>query len=66
MSTYDKLAKLYSLSEEEKEELHLSSAEHLSHTRTEREPYRSQCRQAIQDWKRIVRTILDQIHLTKV
>ena len=39
----DKLAKAYLLSEEEREELHMSAMKHLSQAHTERQIYREQC-----------------------
>lgn len=47
----DKITKSFALSEEEKEELHLTAAQHLSHARSERHNYRTQCDEASKQWK---------------
>ncbi|SMN01906.1 hypothetical protein SPONL_198 [uncultured Candidatus Thioglobus sp.] len=47
----DKISKGFALSEEDREQLHLSAATHLSQARSERHNYRSQCELASTQWK---------------
>ena len=47
----DKISKTFALSEEEKEELHLTAAQHLSRACSERHNYRAQCDKASKQWK---------------
>ena len=47
----DKISKSFALSEEEREQLHITAAKHLSHARSERHNYRLQCKTASDQWK---------------
>ncbi len=47
----DRISKSFALSEEDREQLHVLAAKHLSHARSERHSYRLQCKTATDQWK---------------
>ena len=51
----ENVPKFFLLAEEERGQLHLTAAEHLSHARTERNNYRLPCTNVVEQWQSIAR-----------